>query len=215
MSLPRESDPRTPIGMDSRARRLADLLVAGPAALLLAPVLLAIALVVRASSAGPALFRQVRVGRGGRHFAIWKFRTMVVDAARQGPAVSGRADPRVTRVGRWLRATRLDELPQLMNLIRGDMTLIGPRPEVPRFLPYYTAAERALLDVRPGVIGPGAVLFAGEQSGELDGVEDADAFYVHHHLHPKLALDRAYLRDRRFGQDLRLIWAALSSVTRR
>jgi lipopolysaccharide/colanic/teichoic acid biosynthesis glycosyltransferase len=200
---------------DSPLRRLVDLVVGGAGLVLALPLLVAVAIAVRATSPGPAIFRQERVGRGGRCFAIWKFRTMVADAARRGAAVSGRADPRVTRVGRWLRATRLDELPQLVNLVRGEMTLIGPRPEVPRFVAYYTRAERGLLDVRPGIIGPGAVLFAGTQCDELDTATDPDEFYVRHHLHPKLALDLEYLRGRGVGRDLRMVAAAVSAVAAR
>jgi lipopolysaccharide/colanic/teichoic acid biosynthesis glycosyltransferase len=216
MMLERRRTPSTGrLGADSPIRRLVDLAVAGVAAPVLLPVMLAVALVIRLTSDGPAIFRQERVGRGGRCFAIWKFRTMVVDAAARGSAVSGRADPRVTPVGRWLRASRLDELPQLINLMRGDMTLIGPRPEVPRFVPHYTRAERALLAVRPGIIGPGAVLFAAEQSTELDTAEDPDGFYTDHHLHPKLALDLAYLADRRVRRDLGLIAAAALAIAGR
>jgi lipopolysaccharide/colanic/teichoic acid biosynthesis glycosyltransferase len=200
---------------DSGLRRVVDLLVGCAGLVIALPLLLVLATAVRATSPGPAIFRQERVGRGERRFAIWKFRTMVADAASRGAAVSGRADPRVTRVGRLLRATRLDELPQLVNLVRGEMTLIGPRPEVPRFVAHYSRAERGLLAVRPGIIGPGAVLFAAEQSGELDAAADPDAFYVRHHLHPKLALDLDYVRARGIAQDVRMVAAAVTAVTRR
>ena len=200
---------------DSPLRRLVDLLVGCAGLLLAIPLMVALAIAVRATSPGPAIFRQERVGRGGRRFAIWKFRTMVADATRRGAAVSGRADPRVTRVGRSLRATRLDELPQLVNLVRGDMTLIGPRPEVPRFVAHYTRAERRLLEVRPGIIGPGAVLFAAAQCDELDVAADPDEFYVRHHLHPKLALDLEYLRVRGVTRDLRMLAAAVGAVAAR
>jgi lipopolysaccharide/colanic/teichoic acid biosynthesis glycosyltransferase len=202
------------LGQDTPARRVVDVVVAGSALLLLWPLLVLIGLLIRTTSAGPGIYRQRRVGRGGTSFMIWKFRTMTVDAAEHGAAVSGRADPRITGVGRLLRTTRLDELPQLVNVLRGEMTLIGPRPEVPRFVARYTPAEQQLLAVRPGVIGPGALLFAVEQSDELDVAEDADEFYVRHHLHPKLALDLAYLQDRRIARDLRLVGAALRVVVR-
>jgi lipopolysaccharide/colanic/teichoic acid biosynthesis glycosyltransferase len=200
---------------DSALRRVVDLLVGGIGLVLSLPLIVVLVIAVRATSPGPAIFRQERVGRGGRRFAIWKFRTMVADAARRGAAVSGRADPRVTRVGRWLRATRLDELPQLVNLVRGQMTLIGPRPEVPRFVAHYSRAERGLLDVRPGIIGPGAVLFAAEQCDELDAAADPDEFYIRHHLHPKLALDLDYLRARGVACDLRMVAAAVMAVAGR
>jgi lipopolysaccharide/colanic/teichoic acid biosynthesis glycosyltransferase len=199
-----------PVVADSVLRRCVDLLVAVVLLIVLAPVLLVIGLAVRLSSPGPVIYRQRRVGRAGRVFTIWKFRTMVADADRGGPSVSGRADTRITPVGRLLRGSRLDELPQLVNLLRGDITLVGPRPEVERFVPYYTGMERTLLSVRPGILGPGALLFAQRQCDELDTVGDPDAYYVAHHLHPKLALDLSYVVDRRLVSDLRLVARAVS-----
>jgi lipopolysaccharide/colanic/teichoic acid biosynthesis glycosyltransferase len=168
-----------------------------------------IAIAIRLTSPGPAIYRQRRVGRARTVFTIWKFRTMVVGADHNGPSVSGKADPRITAIGKLLRGSRMDELPQLVNLLRGDLTLIGPRPEVESFVPYYTVAEQRLLSVRPGVLGPGALLFAHEQCDELDTTSDPDAYYVAHHLHPKLALDLGYLCDRRLASDLRLVGSAL------
>jgi lipopolysaccharide/colanic/teichoic acid biosynthesis glycosyltransferase len=195
----------TKIAADTRLRRGADLAVAVTALVVLLPLLAAIAVAIRLTSRGPAVYRQRRVGRGERPFVIWKFRTMVANADRIGPAVSGSEDPRITLVGRWLRATRLDELPQLVNLLRGDMTLIGPRPEVERFIAYYSPAERELLTVRPGILGPGALLFAAAQSQELTEAADPEAHYVRYHLHPKLALDLAYLGRRGVRADLALL----------
>ncbi|MFC5911162.1 sugar transferase [Streptacidiphilus monticola] len=197
---------------DTHLRRCVDVAISLTLLTLLLPVLLLLACAVRIDSPGPAVYRQQRVGRGGQPFTIWKFRTMVADADRVGPAVDGTDDPRITALGRRLRAARLDELPQLVNLLRGDMTLVGPRPEVARFLPCYTARERELLRVRPGVIGPGALLFAAEQADELCAAADPDAYYAAHHLHPKLALDLAYLTDRRLRTDLRLVLRAAGVV---
>jgi lipopolysaccharide/colanic/teichoic acid biosynthesis glycosyltransferase len=198
-----------PVIADSRLRRCVDIVVAVTLLIIFSPLLVLIGLAIRLSSPGPAVYRQRRVGRSGTVFTIWKFRTMVASADRTGPSVSGKADPRITPIGRLLRGSRLDELPQLVNLLCGDITLIGPRPEVERFLPYYTRAERGLLSVRPGLLGPGALLFAEQQSDELDTVGDPEAYYVAHHLHPKLALDLGYLIDRRLVSDLRLVARAL------
>src|SRR5260370_29194827 len=118
---------------------------------LLAPALLLQALLVRLSSPGPVFFRQERVGRAGRLFRIYKFRTMRVN--RGGPQVTSGADPRVTPIGAWLRHWKLDELPQLLNVVRGEMALVGPRPEVPRYVAYYTAEQREVLAVPPGITG--------------------------------------------------------------
>ncbi|HJQ47133.1 MAG TPA: sugar transferase [Amycolatopsis sp.] len=190
---------------DSARRRGFDVAVAVAALVLLLPVLVLIAAGIRLTSAGPAIYRQRRVGRDEQPFSIWKFRTMVANADRIGPAVSGGADARITSMGRWLRRMRLDELPQLVNLLRGDMTLIGPRPEVARFVVYYTPAERRLFTVRPGVLGPGAILFAAEQSRELATADDPESYYVTHHLHSKLALDLAYLERRGLRADIGLL----------
>ncbi len=194
---------------DSRLRRCVDVVIAITLLIFLSPLLVFIGLTIRLSSQGPAIYRQRRVGRSLRVFTIWKFRTMEVHADQNGPSVSGKADPRITRIGKLLRLSRLDELPQLVNLLRGDLTLIGPRPEVESFIPYYNRVEQLLLSVRPGLLGPGALLFAHHQSDELDTASDPDAYYVAHHLHPKLALDLGYLRDRRLVSDLRLICSAL------
>jgi len=194
---------------DTPLRRAVDVAVA----LVLLPALLVpmalLAVLVRCTSRGPALYRQWRAGRRLRPFTILKFRSMSVGADRSGPAVSGDADPRVTRVGRWLRRTHLDELPQLVNLLRGEMTLIGPRPEVERFLPYYTRDELEMLDIRPGIIGPGA-LYAAQRGSDLDDTNRAEERYVELQLHAKLSLDLAYLRDRRLVTDLRLVAQAMS-----
>ena len=199
---------------DTGLRRAVDVVVALPALVALSPVLAVMGFLVRRTTRGPAIFRQVRVGRGGEPFTIYKFRTMVETDAR-APQVSGPADPRITPLGRWLREHRLDELPQLVNVLSGDLTLVGPRPEVPEFVVHYTVEELTLLEVRPGVLGPGALLFAEQQAGELDDAEDPAAHYVEHQLHRKLALDLAYLRNRSLRQDLSLVARTIGVVSSR
>jgi lipopolysaccharide/colanic/teichoic acid biosynthesis glycosyltransferase len=195
---------------DSAARRLVDVGVSAGALVVASPVLALVAALVKAESRGPAFYMQERIGKYGRPFRIVKFRSMVADAERIGPLVSGRRDPRITRVGAFLRATKLDELPQLVNVLRGDMTLIGPRADVARYVAHFTAEERQLLAVRPGLTGPSAVYFTTDQAGELDGVTDPDAFYIEHQLHPKLALDLEYLRRRSIAADLGILWRTAS-----
>ena len=135
-------------------KRLADALVAAGLLLLLAPLLLLLALLVRSDSPGPVLFRQQRIGRGGQPFAILKFRSMVVDASQRGGYQTSAGDPRITRVGRWLRRSSLDELPQLLNVLRGDMSLVGPRPDVPAQQSLYSPrAWQLRCSVRPGITG--------------------------------------------------------------
>lgn len=199
---------------DGALRRGVDLTVALVGLAIATPVLAVLAVAVQLTSKGPWLFRQTRVGRGEQPFEMWKLRTMVADTNGAGSLVSGPGDPRITRMGAWLRPRRLDELPQLVNLLRGDLTLFGSRPEVPRFIPYYTGAERQILQVRPGIIGPGAVLFASGQDSELDAVDDADAYYVAHHLHSRLALDLHYFADRTVRRDLTLLIRALGVCVR-
>jgi len=194
-----------PIRGDTTLRRLCDVVFGSALLLLAAPVILLIAVAVKLESRGPAFFSQTRVGRGERPFDILKFRSMVADAGRLGPPVSGRRDPRVTRVGAVLRATKLDELPQLVNVVKGEMTLIGPRAEVPRYVAHYTPEERTLLSVRPGLTGPGQVHFTQEQAGQLDAVSDPDAHYIGHQLHPKLAIDLDYLRRRSLRTDAEVL----------
>jgi lipopolysaccharide/colanic/teichoic acid biosynthesis glycosyltransferase len=194
-----------PIVHDGAARRAVDL-VAGIAALVaLSPFLALVALAIKLDSPGPVLYSQERMGREGRPFRILKFRSMVADAERRGPAVSGKGDPRITRMGRWLRASKVDELPQLINLVRGEVTLFGPRAEVARYLPHYTAEERRLLEVRPGLTGPGQLYFTTHQAAELDSAEDPENHYIEHQLHPKLAMDLDYLRNRGVVRDLALL----------
>jgi lipopolysaccharide/colanic/teichoic acid biosynthesis glycosyltransferase len=190
-----------------------DLAVAAAGLIGLAPVLAAIAALVRLSSPGPVIFRQERVGRHGRRFVILKFRTMI-DRPTTGPLVSGDSDPNVTGIGSWLRRSRLDELPQLLNLLRGDLTLVGPRPEVPRYVAVYTDAELQLLRVRPGIIGPGAVLFARVQAHELDDVPDPERYYLEQQMHPRLALDLEYISRRGVWRDVRLVTAAVAVMVR-
>src|SRR4051812_30194380 len=124
--------------------------------ILASPLLLAAAIAVKLDSRGPLLFRQQRMGRNFRPFLIYKFRTVGVDAGRQGQLTAG-ADPRVTRVGRWLRQSKLDELPQLFNVLRGDMSLVGPRPEVPKYVELFRDEYRVVLSVRPGLTDPASI----------------------------------------------------------
>src|SRR5262249_43180358 len=161
--------------------------------------LLLIALLVRLSSPGPALFRQARLGRGGREFAIWKFRTMRSDAA-PGPLITAAGDARVTPLGRFLRHTKIDELPQLVNVLVGDMSLVGPRPEVPKYLPCY---DRAVLAVRPGITDPASIAYRDEEE-LLARFADPERAYVELVLPKKLELARAYLREQSLGRDLSL-----------
>jgi lipopolysaccharide/colanic/teichoic acid biosynthesis glycosyltransferase len=187
---------------DAALRRLLDVTVAGMLLLVLAPLLGVLALLVRATSTGPALFRQIRIGRNCRPFVLLKLRTMRADAP--GPVITAGGDPRITRFGAWLRRTKLDELPQLWNVLRGDMSLVGPRPEVPDYVALYTAAQRAALLVRPGLTDPASLAWADE-AATLATFAEPHRAYADVVLPRKLALSLAYLERRTVWSDLAVV----------
>lgn len=193
-----------PVTADALVRRLLDVTVAGTVLVLLAPVLAVLVLLVRATSPGPALFRQLRVGQDGRPFELVKLRTMRVDAPETGPEITAGADPRITSLGAHLRRTKLDELPQLWNVVRGDMSLVGPRPEVPRYVARYTPAQRAALRARPGLTDPASLAWADE-AGMLARFDDPERAYAELVLPGKLAVSLAYLEQRTVWTDLAIV----------
>jgi lipopolysaccharide/colanic/teichoic acid biosynthesis glycosyltransferase len=190
--------------LDSAARRILDVLVAALGLLLLAPLLAVIALVVRATSPGPALFRQARVGRGMVPFELLKFRTMVADAPSRGPEITVGTDSRVTPVGAVLRRTKLDELPQLVNVLKGDMSLVGPRPEVPAYVASYTDPQRRIFTVRPGITDPSSLVYRDE-SAVLAGYPDPERAYREVVLPHKIALSLAYVDERSVWSDVGIL----------
>jgi lipopolysaccharide/colanic/teichoic acid biosynthesis glycosyltransferase len=196
---------RTEVRPDSWMRRGVDLLVSGLALTISLPVIAVLAVAVRLTSPGPAFYRQVRVGRSRQPFTILKLRSMTAGSGRADPLVTGHADSRVTRLGAVLRATKLDELPQLINVLKGDMTLIGPRPEVPRYIPWYHSDELETLNVRPGLAGAGSIFYTRMQQEPGVGTEDPEQHYITRELHAKLGFDLDYLRRRSFGYDLTIV----------
>ncbi len=191
------------------AKRLFDLVLAATGLLLLAPLLLVLALLVALDSPGPMLFRQQRVGRGGRLFHILKLRTMRNDAATTGPAITIGQDARITRAGRWLRATRLDELPQLWNVLIGDMSLVGPRPEVPHYVALYPdGMRRRVLAVRPGLTDPSSLAHVDEAQ-ELAEAADPEHHYVQVVLPRKLQAAVAYAEQATLRSDLQVLLRTL------
>jgi lipopolysaccharide/colanic/teichoic acid biosynthesis glycosyltransferase len=191
-------------------KRLMDLLFAVGGLLLFSPLLLVLALAIKLDSPGPVFFRQERVGRHGRLFRIHKFRTMRVMAERDGPQITvGAADARITRVGRWIRARRFDELAQLIDVLKGDMSIVGPRPEVPRYVALYPAEARAkVLSVKPGITDPAALAFRDE--GEmLARAADPEREYVEVIMPAKLRHAMDYAERATVWTDLRLIGRTL------
>ena len=187
-------------------KRLFDVLVATAGLLVLGPLMLLLALAVRLDSPGPALFRQERVGRGGRRFTVLKFRTMrVAESVGEGRQITVGGDPRITRTGGLLRSSKLDELPQLINVLWGDMSLVGPRPEVPRYVALYPAdASAEVLSVRPGITDEASLEFRDE-SALLARAADPERAYIEDVLPRKIALYRQYVRSRSFVGDLRIL----------
>ncbi len=197
------------------AKRLFDLLLSSIGLLLLAPVLLLIALLIKLDSAGPVMFRQERVGRFGQPFRIHKFRTMRHEPAGQGLQITVGADRRITRVGGFLRASKLDELPQLIDVWLGDMSLVGPRPEVPRYVAHYPAELREkVLSVRPGITDIASIEYRDE-SAVLARAADPEHAYIHEVLPHKLALAARYVDQASVWLDVRLIWRTLVAIVRR
>lgn len=193
------------------AKRLFDVTCAGLGLLLLSPVLLVIALLVKLESSGPVFFRQVRVGLHEKPFKIFKFRTMREGAEKLGGQLTVGQDRRVTRVGRFLRAAKLDELPQLFNVITGEMSLVGPRPEVPRYVALYTSRQREVFRVRPGITDLASLKFRNE-SELLAAAADPESFYVNEVMPAKLELNLRYIAAQSLSFDLGIILKTLWRV---
>ncbi|HPF99778.1 MAG TPA: sugar transferase [Kiritimatiellia bacterium] len=194
------------------ARRLLDVVAAGGGLLVLAPLLVVVGLLVRLTSPGPAFHRAQRVGRDGRLFTLYKFRSMREGAASAGPGITRAGDERITGVGAWLRRTKLDELPQLINVWKGDMSLVGPRPEDPRYVEGYTPEQRRVLAVRPGITSAASVLYRHEEQ-MLEG-EEWEKTYREKVLPDKLRIELEYLEHRTLASDLGILLKTFVAVLR-
>jgi lipopolysaccharide/colanic/teichoic acid biosynthesis glycosyltransferase len=196
-----------------KLKRCFDLLASLAGLCLLGPLLLSIALWIRFDSPGPALFLQQRVGRNGLLFTIFKFRTMVLDS--EGKSLPKEwPDPRVTRAGHWLRRTKLDELPQLVNVMLGQMSLVGPRPELPRFVACYPSAVRAhVLSVAPGITEWASIQYRDE-GRILARADDPERMYIDIILPIKLGFQQRYVDQRSFWMDLRIIARTVRTLWR-
>lgn len=193
--------------MQELAKRILDLTVALLAVALLSPILLVVALLVKLTSTGPVFYRGVRTARFGGEFRIFKFRTMVVNAEQLGGTTTGQNDARLTSIGKALRDFKLDELPQLLNVILGDMSLVGPRPEVFEYTSQYTAEEQRILSVRPGITDLSSLKFHDLQSHV--GTEDPDQVFRGKVLPIKNALRLQYVDTRTFWGDIAILWQTL------
>jgi lipopolysaccharide/colanic/teichoic acid biosynthesis glycosyltransferase len=205
-----QPDPgvRQPAAEAINFKRLFDAFFSAVGIIVLSPVFLLIALAVKLSDGGPVFYRQTRIGQHGIPFRIWKFRTMVPNAEQSGPPVTGSGDSRVTRVGRFLRRAKLDELPQLWNVLCGEMSLVGPRPEVPRYVEYYTFEQRGILQYKPGITDLASLHFRDEES-LLKSCDDTEQFYIQQCVPRKLKLNQDYARQANLLTDT---WIILRTV---
>lgn len=197
---------------DAFIKRTIDLVVCLTALFFIWPLLALIAIIVKIDSKGPVFFRQERASHDGGTFRIFKYRTMIVGAYRSGARLTVKRDPRITQVGGVLRWTKLDELPQLFNVIVGDMTLVGPRPEDPYFVNFYSQEQSEVLSVRPGLIGPSQIAGRDEVDMYPEGLEDTEKFYIEHILPEKLDRDLEYVRTATAWGDLKFLFGGAFGV---
>lgn len=194
-----------------QGKRIFDVIGAVVALAIASPILFLCAVAVLLESRGPVFFLQWRVGQNGKPFEVFKLRTMIHGADKRGPKITASGDPRITRVGRVLRKTKLDELPQLFNVLRGEMSLVGPRPEVPEYTLKYTLAERRALDVKPGITGPASLAHINEEQ-LLAGRTDKEHFYINTIMRHKLKIDLAYCRNIGLFEDLKNIFLTMEAL---
>lgn len=193
-------------------KRTFDLTISLLLILLTLPLWLAAVIAIKLGSPGPVLHRAARAGKGGVPFTLFKFRTMVTGAHQRGPGITPAGDPRITPIGRLLRRAKLDELPQLINVLKGEMSLVGPRPEDPRYVALYTPEQRRVLAVRPGITSPASVRYRHEEQ-LLQGT-DWQQVYLQQVMPHKLQIELDYLARRTFWSDCGIIVETLKAVFR-
>ena len=195
-------------------RRITDISVALVTLLLLSPVFVLTIIAVVVTSPGNPFYGGWRAGKDGVRFRMWKFRTMVKGADRMGGAITTQRDPRVTAVGHFLRATKIDELPQFFNLLAGDLTIVGPRPEDPNIADRYTPEQNETLKVKPGITGPGQLYYTTHQASTVPEGANAEEYYIEHLLGPKLRIDLEYLRRRTAWSDCGVVLETIAVMFR-
>lgn len=192
-------------------KRLFDLIASGCGLLVLSPIFLVLAIWVKLDSPGPVFYRQVRVGRGNKDFRLFKFRSMRIGSDKSGLITVGGRDPRVTRSGYYIRKYKLDELPQLINVFLGDMSLVGPRPEVRKYVDMYTPEQMHVLDVRPGITDMASICYRNENE-LLEKVENPEAYYVGTIMQDKLRINLEYVHNQSFWGDIKLIFKTFGAI---
>lgn len=186
-------------------KRLFDILSSSLGLLILSPVFLVLAIWIKLDSNGPVFYRQARVGRYNKDFRIYKFRSMRVGSDKGSLVTIGGHDPRITRAGYFIRKYKLDELPQLINVLVGDMSIVGPRPEVRHYVDYWTNEQMHVLDVRPGITDPASIKFRNENE-LMDKADDPEQYYIEVIMQEKIKLYLEYVRDHSFWKDITLIF---------
>ena len=192
-------------------KRLFDIIASGCGLLFLSPLLLCVAIWIKLDSEGPVFFRQVRVGRYNKDFRIFKFRSMRVGSDKGSLVTIGGRDSRVTRSGYFIRKFKIDELPQLINVFIGDMSLVGPRPEVRHYVNYWTPEQMKVLDVRPGITDPASIKFRNENE-LLEKAEDPEQYYINVIMQEKIKLYLEYVENASFVYDIQLIFSTFVAI---
>ncbi|MGN0035938.1 MAG: sugar transferase [Bacteroidaceae bacterium] len=192
-------------------KRVFDIVASGVGLLLLAPLFLVIAIWIKLDSSGPVFYRQVRVGRNNKNFRLFKFRSMRVGSDKKGLITVGGRDSRVTHSGYYIRKYKLDELPQLINVFIGDMSLVGPRPEVRKYVDLYTEEQMQVLSVRPGITDMASIQYRNENE-LLAQVEDPERYYIDVVMPDKLRINLEYVRTNTFWNDIRLIFKTFMAI---
>jgi lipopolysaccharide/colanic/teichoic acid biosynthesis glycosyltransferase len=193
-------------------KRIFDLSVSVILLVLFAPFYLLIVLLIKLDSSGPVHYKALRVGKNGRLFKLFKFRTMKVNSSNSGPAITQKSDPRITRVGKVLREIKVDEIPQLWNVIRGDMSLVGPRPEDPRYVEKYDEEQRKVLLVKPGLSSPASIEYRHEEkllSTQADNLED---YYIRQVMPKKLKIDLDYVENQSLIRDVAICFKTAYTI---
>jgi lipopolysaccharide/colanic/teichoic acid biosynthesis glycosyltransferase len=197
--------------MSDVAKRAFDVLLSFVGLLLISPFLVLTAILIKLASPGPVLYRGVRVGQHGKPFCILKFRSMIVDAEQHGGSATAGDDPRLTSIGKFLRRYKLDELPQLINVLKGEMSFVGPRPEVQKYVDRYSEDDKAILQLRPGITD-WASIWNSNEAAVLEGSSDPEKSYEELILPTKIALQRKYLQDHACSTDLKILFHTFAKL---
>ena len=192
-------------------KRLFDVTAASIGLLFLSPLFVVVSLWIKLDSRGPVFYKQIRVGRNNKDFKLFKFRSMRPDSDKLGLITVGGHDPRVTRSGYFIRKYKLDEFPQLINVVKGDMSLVGPRPEVRKYVSMYSPEQMKVLSVRPGITDPASIAYRNENE-ILEGKDNPDDYYVNVIMPDKLRINLEYVNNRSFLKDLKVIFATFKAI---